>query len=414
MEKHIIDSVSSYLKLLEELGIENYVYRGQGEHHPNIQASGFRGYKYSFAYDTMINIDEIISDFHKSIIAKISPKEEQHFIAFSQHYGIPTNLVDFSLSPLVSLFFACSSKSEPQINITKYLKDTELINLENDIELQKTFIHNMLKDIKKNYSDTATVYLVEKKWLLDISDIVLKLGNKNLFEEIMNGENNKIENSISYEFNQLLRDFFKTLNDSDRMQVISDLIKTYKKICDINVDIEVLYNKYHSIINIWSDINEHNFKENIYRLDKILNSFAFNEDISYYDQPNFHHKSEDVMMRIYIDILRDILYFAELGDHIILKSKIQFVYTPANIFNRIEFQQGLFVYQPYLYVKESTYGRNVLSYQTIEPDIMIEVKNYKEILQELSILNINIGTLYGDTDSIARNILDRHKRKLYQ
>jgi hypothetical protein len=44
-----------------------------------------------------------------------------------------------------------------------------------------------------------------------------------------------------------------------------------------------------------------------------------------------------------------------------------------------------------------------LNYQSIVPDITIEVENSETILEELNFLGVNLESIYGDFDNIAKS-----------
>ena len=98
-------------------------------------------------------------------------------------------------------------------------------------------------------------------------------------------------------------------------------------------------------------------------------------------------------------------------EHLYLSLDIYFTYQPPNLFNRIESQRGLFLYQPYIYSQEDIYNFKTLSVQTINPDVIIEINNHDDILNELDQLGINLGTIYCDLDNIARSVVATYKRK---
>ncbi|PFI24265.1 FRG domain-containing protein, partial [Bacillus thuringiensis] len=77
--------------------------------------------------------------------------ERMHFSAFSQHHGIPTNLIDITSSPLVALYFACQKFDSP----------------ENDGE-----------NLDKN---RGFVYLIEDSFV-DITNILSKFEDDNILE----------------------------------------------------------------------------------------------------------------------------------------------------------------------------------------------------------------------------------------
>lgn len=49
--------------------------------------------------------------------------------------------------------------------------------------------------------------------------------------------------------------------------------------------------------------------------------------------------------------------------------------------------------------------------QRIIPDIQIKIDNYQIILSELDTLGLNLGSVYGDLDNIAKSVVYSYKRK---
>ena len=82
-------------------------------------------------------------------------------------------------------------------------------------------------------------------------------------------------------------------------------------------------------------------------------------------------------------------------------------YSPPNISGRVLSQNSIFVCQ--LHHTETFHAnepspRKLLLIQHIKPDITIEIANKKMILKELDTLGINLKTVFGDYDSIAKYI----------
>ena len=63
-------------------------------------------------------------EFKREVWYKLTSDEHTHFSAFSQHYGIPINLIDITTSPLVALYFACQDYTNP--------KDTNIVQFDEE------------------------------------------------------------------------------------------------------------------------------------------------------------------------------------------------------------------------------------------------------------------------------------------
>jgi hypothetical protein len=103
-------SVSQYLDVLKKHDLQYHYSRGENTKYPSIIAKGFRvsgglkGDRVSEKYKNLMD------EFSRIAYGDLSDIQRTHFIAFCQHYGLPTNLIDFTESPLISLFFACYAK----------------------------------------------------------------------------------------------------------------------------------------------------------------------------------------------------------------------------------------------------------------------------------------------------------------
>lgn len=417
-----VGSVSEYIKELENFGIDNYIYRGQNEPYFRIIANGFRPYMGGWTSDKIYNIDEISKDYYNKIVSKLTEEEKKYFLAFCQHYGIPTNLIDFTYSPLIALFFSCYGKQQPTFNLTELIDNSTVDELKVDSSLQTMLISNLINKLEKPMlSKYAQVYLLDKKWLVDITDIISQVGKENFLESIYS--NGKIRKQLIHQIIQTFEG--SKVSEKEIADCLTQIIECYKmnefnywgeSLTDDDeeddCDIEDLF-------SIQEKLKEENLEETLHLLYDYTFHEMEDENIPYesdiFEGYPYDRSIYQLAAAIYVMLLANLIriFFEVKGgcERLILRSNIYFTYQPANLFDRINSQKGLFVYQPYLYSRDDVYNYNVLSVQEIVPDILIEVDNYKGILDELDVLGINLDGVYGDLDNIARSVVYSYRRK---
>ncbi len=421
-------SLSEYIKALEELGMENYIYRGQNEPYFGIKANGFRPYMGSFFSDKIYNIDEISRDYYKRVSSRLTSNERENFLAFCQHYGIPTNLIDFTYSPLVALFFACYGKEEPKFTVSELVDNVDIEKLKYDKEIQKILIHNLINKLEKPMlSQYAQVYLIKKKWIIDITDIILESGNNNIFELIFKDKN--VRNILVTKLINLFRD--NNIELDEISESIIELIESYKE-NSINIFGDYCYEyatsededdyekliKSEKLFEYQEMLKKSKNKNTIREIYKYVYNLVEDENIPY-EMQLIDYNINDELYRLcastYVILLANLLQILcmEFGkfQNIILNLKIYFKYEPDNLFDRISYQKGTFIYQPYFYESEGVYDFHILFTQNVNPDICIEVENYEKILYELDLVGINLESIYGDLDNISKSVVYSYKMK---
>lgn len=419
-----VNSVSEYIKELEALGIENYIYRGQNEPYFGIQANGFRPYMGGWDTDKIYNIDEISKSYFEQVVSKLTAEEKEYFLAFCQHYGIPTNLIDFSYSPLIALFFACQGKQAPSFNLSELVGDLTVDALKKDSSAQQMLISNLINKLEKPMlSQYAQVYLLNKKWLVDITDILLQVGQNNFLESIYN--NSDIRVQLIYRLVNLFEN--SQMNIREIAECLIQIIECYRT---NGTNLWGEYCTKEDIANFETDEDENLFsfqrrlkEEDLQEVIFSLYAYVYNEmedERIPLESDIFDHYSEDgniyqLSAATYIMLLANLVQIFHNdrngSEKLILNLKIYFTYQPANLFDRINAQKGLFVYQPYFYSCDTVYDFNILSVQNIIPDVTIEINNYQAILSELDVLGINLGGVYGDLDNIAKSVVYSYRRK---
>ena len=152
--EHEISSLSEYIDLILSGRYENSIYRGEPQKYPHSNASAFRrtvesGGKYPFLH--------MKNEFKRETYYKITPDQRHDFLAFAQHHGIPTNLLDFTTSPLIALFFACKP----------YFPQEESIDSSGYVYLVRNHLLNVTKLISENENDNLLdLLLVGKKEIM--------------------------------------------------------------------------------------------------------------------------------------------------------------------------------------------------------------------------------------------------------
>lgn len=371
MKEYIVNSVSDYLKILEKIGVGQYVYRGQNNPYYGIIASGFRPYQGGWDTDKIYDIESIAKMFFDKVVSLLTIEEKKYFNVYCQHHGIPTNLVDFSFSPLVALFFSCDGKYEEKFAISELIGNYSIEKLKTDMGKQSILLHNLINRLEKDdISEYSQVYLINKNKLIDITELLLELNGKNLFSEI--NKSNRIRNK----FGNIILSFFEGLDNNTAKSYVGNLFSVYEEI--------------------------RNFYENNFGDDIIVSKREIDLELQ--------NAECSQCGKMYLELLSKLIdYCTNYPGKYKLKLDIYFSYTPPNLFPRVSNQKGMFIYQPYIYVNDGVFDYYELIMQEIIPDIVIKIGDYKKVVSELKWLGIDAGFLYNDIDNVAKSVLNAYK-----
>lgn len=289
-----------------------------------------------------------------------------HFSAFSQHHGIPTNLIDITTSPLVSLYFACQKFDTP---------------------------------INKLDTNRGFVYLLKDSFV-DITNVLAKFEDDNILELFAYNRRN-----IFIDMYNLFLEF-QIKDPSQFRQYVQNLHKEYRAYFK-NIEEKQCITKDIPIYDDWN-------------YDMIISAYAKkvkepNEKLQLiYNQLNdFDHVNDEVFL--YTAMLQ--FFFRNILDtsnhDILWYNTIMpiFKYAPILSFERGRNQQGLFIYQAYLNynLKITDTPMLMLARQRVWPNHIIVINNKEKILMELDFLGINAKFIYGDYDNIAKYITKQIK-----
>lgn len=114
MENSTIKNVSEYVRLVTGLNNGFYhpvahlktLYRGHSDNTWKVIPSAFRD------YDHFLNERLYLHEFQRQLPEACDGLSYFDILVKAQHYGIPTRLLDFTLNPLVALYFACEKNSD--------------------------------------------------------------------------------------------------------------------------------------------------------------------------------------------------------------------------------------------------------------------------------------------------------------
>lgn len=101
-----------------------FIYRGHGNHSEYDLIPGiFRWRKISEGYSTTVYSQleyNILTDFISEacrFVKDVPSGDIPAWLEIAQHFGVPTRLLDFTLNPLVALYFACSDLRDTQASV---------------------------------------------------------------------------------------------------------------------------------------------------------------------------------------------------------------------------------------------------------------------------------------------------------
>lgn len=143
-----VDSVSGYIDFIGEFSENTYVSRGQKDCTYDLKPSLYRVYENSYAGHSA----EYEDAFRQKILFYdngTEGKNEEEIRAYGQHYGLPTNYLDFTEAHLISLLFAVEDYTYDDNHAIVYFVDSRSYNREtvkedrklidfSDEELKKT------------------------------------------------------------------------------------------------------------------------------------------------------------------------------------------------------------------------------------------------------------------------------------
>lgn len=366
-DEFMINNLSEYIEFFSSGELTNYLFRGEPTNYNETVSSALRditipGYNPKQGVkneNTFLNMQK---DFKREVWYKLTPDERTHFSAFSQHHGIPTNLIDITTSPLVSLYFACQDYKNP--------KDQN----EFQFDEQRGF-----------------VYLFKDQFV-DITNVLTKFEDANILE-VFASDKDDVFLDI---YNLFLK--FKAEHPEVYYEYFQKLyIDFHKRFENFPAFIPMMN------LNEFPAYDEGRYETKFFEyFMALLESSRFNK---------FFTKIQDDSYSVFIYtahlqiLLQNIHSMPNQGT--LLNILPHFKYAPILTFERGRSQQGLFVYQNYIQDGKFLNTPYIVSVQRIWPDKILIINDKINILNQLDFIGINEKFIYGDYDNIAKYIKRR-------
>ena len=367
-----VSNLPDYIREVQKFKSRSFSFRGERGQHDARLSSAFRkpriekwpDEKGDFCVPMPNGYNdfmEVVDEFFTSVAHRLSETEKEHFIPFAQHHGIPTNLLDITSAPLVALFMACYKKR--------------------------------CVDCEKNGStqtQNGHVYVFYNNYAIDITDIV-DYSSWNICRSFMMGDR-----TVARKFCEKAQKLMQNLSivNNDMMTNLMESVFTMASAC-----LESNYGQGNEFENKLKEIcKKHEDTpptlDDMKTLrDKILKQPRMKRFAAIFDDEdsdfNGHIDNQGCIYTILLLYCCKKMIFHNVSELFPLMT-----YRPRITFDRAREQQGFFINW---------------DYQTIEHAHIIEIENTEEILKELDSIGINYGTIYGDFDSIALHIKEKHE-----
>ncbi len=176
MKKFEISNLVDFMTILQEISLDSrrFYFRGESlKHEKPLLASGYRNTQFPES------LRRARKDYFREVGYALDNDSRENFMAYSQHHGLPTELLDVTENPIVALYFACESNLQ---------SDGILYAIENDY-----FI-----------SDPLTSKMYDKE--TDINSIQMQMDQAGTFFQETGGRYIKFQDTSFYK--EMCRSFY--------------------------------------------------------------------------------------------------------------------------------------------------------------------------------------------------------------
>ena len=347
-----ISSLTEYINIIKKYDLRNQYFRGENQKYPNISSSLIRGYVSKGQILGLVDIySNLLREYYQEVGYELDKMQEENFLAFSQHHGLKTNLIDFTTAPLVALYFACErEKYDVDSGFVYILNEEDTIDASKFLQeysIKEHLCHNVFSQLAWNEPDIVNGFrtLLEK------------------YTGLFSGKN-------PYD---LVKDMAKQIQNYPQFEKCNSYLKEREILCKKGID-------------------------GISEIPQLVKKYLPNFDIL----GGMGIMEFTALFLLFFDDMRCLP--SKLPSDIPFPNIPYFMYKTPLKFDRIRNQSGVFLYQAFIDYQTDLDEMGGLMVQKITPSMVIQVDNQKEIMKELDMVGINKKYIYGDFDNTAQYI----------
>lgn len=355
-----IKSLQDYISKFDETEFSgNFYYRGEPKDYSctilndNISPVDTRnmasGYRWMLQNEkTFEDLLWLRNDYYREIGHTLTEKETENFIAYAQHHGLPTELLDITSNSAVALYFACERDDDEDGYI--YLFDNN--GYDSEGRNMSKFYDNLYHDLTKTLisRDPKKQYLLFK-WTEEIYD-------DHVQKELLKKQNDFI---------------YLLFRESDQGVLLSEAYSEYQNLKEKNVL---------SLTWIDKDLRKFFDSKDLQEANKIMRDMF--SDMST-KNPIYAKQTFCINASLALIGKGEKRFFPELK---------LLLHEPSIVFDRMRNQSGEFVYQ----LNDHGINQKAIPSHTF----VIPASRKRKILSQLNTIGINQKFIYPDHDNIAQ------------